>query len=471
MPSRRSKRRLPALSEPTARARGRRTAARSSRATGLLLLLAAVGCAGLQPRPTPTSSFAAADRPFLVSPLQGYPFTLALERAQEITATHRALVETGAVGPATRGAAQWLAADPGFHPALVLLASVDFGAGRWQEVTTRLEPVVAELPRYGAAQLLVGRTRERLEEIPAAIAAYAAVADQETAAAASVIRLRPRAAEILGARIDDALARGRLDVARQALDQLTQWAPGTLATLRAELAVGEAASEPQRALAAARRLAQLEPGDRALAERLADLEIQAGDAGRGLQILEELAASQPTDGALAEHLAEARFRWRLQLLPAHVRDLAERAVLSRADFASLVFWLFPTVRHGRVEGATIASDILESPVRREIARVVNLGLLAVDPDLHLFHPERAISRQEALDAFLLLLRDHRSAAPCGDAPAVGGSAEGTCTAAHRCGLIAEVGDCLPSAPLSGAEAMALARHGGGLLGENEEPGA
>ncbi len=471
MPSRRWKRPLPELSEPARRVGGRRSAARPSRITGLLVLLTLVGCAGLRPRPAPPSSFAAADRPFLVSPIQGYPFALPLQRAQEITATHRALVETGAGDLATRSASQWLTADPRFHPASVLLASVDFGAGRWQEAAMRLEAVVAELPRYVAAQLLLGRTRERLEEIPAAVAAYAAVAGQEAVAAASVTRLRSRAAEILAARIGDALARGRLDVAREALQQLSQWAPGTLSTLRAELAVGEAAGEPERALTAARRLASLEPGDRPLAERLADLELEAGDAGRGLQILEELAASHPTDMGLAEHLAEARFRWRLQLLPGHVRDLTGRAVLTRGDFASLVFWLFPTVRHGRVEGATIASDILESPARREIARVINLGLLAVDPDLHLFHPERPITRQEALDAILHLLRVQSSPAGCSDAPTGGSSAEGTCAAAQRCGLIADLGDCLPGAPLSGAEAMALARNGGGLLTENEEPGA
>ncbi|MGH9464939.1 MAG: hypothetical protein ACRD0X_04790 [Thermoanaerobaculia bacterium] len=429
-----------------------------------------MGCAALQPRPTPPSPFAAADRPFLVSPAAGYPLQVPLQREHEVSAAHRALLETGALEQASRSAAQWLAADPGFHPAIVLQAIVDFGAGRWPDAVARLEPVIAELPGYVAAHLVLGRTRERLEEIPAAVAVYAAVADREPLAAVSVTRLRPRAVEILGLRIEEALQRGRLDLAREALERLEEWAPSSPTTLVAELAVGEAAGEPERALAAARQLAQLSPGDETLAERLAELELEAGDAGRGLQILEELAATDPTDVARAERLEEARFRWRLELLPEQARALADRAVLTRGDFATLIFWLFPAVRYGRAEGATIASDILESPVRREIARVVNLGLLAVDPNLHLFHPERPITRQEALAALLQLVRSRRPPAACAAATSGVESTEGICAAAQRCGLIADLADCLPGAPLSGAEATSLARHGGGLLAGAETPG-
>ncbi len=463
MPSRPWKR--PRREQPEPARFGRRP----RRIAAVLLLLPAVACSGLRPRPAPQSPFTAADRPFLVTPIRGYPLLVPLRGEQEVVAAHRALVEMGMVDQAARSATEWLTADPGFHPAAVLQAAADFGLGRWQEAALRLEPVVAELPGYVAAQLLLGRAREKLQDLPAAVTAYAAVAGAESLAAASVLRLRPRAAEILGARIADAVARGRLDLARDALQQLEAWAPGDPVTLEATLAVGGAAGEPERALAAARRLAELAPEDATLAERLATLELEAGDAGRGLEILERLATERPDDPALAERLAEARFGWRLQLLPAHVRELRGRPALSRGDFATLVFWLFPSVRHGRAGGATIASDILDSPARREIARVINLGLLVVDPDLHLFHPARPITREEALAALLRLLQIQTPPATCvGSASAVGAAAPATCEAARRCGLIPEMADCLPTAPLSGEEAMNLARLGGGLLAEAGE---
>lgn len=429
-----------------------------------------VGCAGYRARPAAVSPFAAADRPFLTSPVHGYPRLVPLQRERELVAVYRELVEAGALDAATASASQWLAADPGLHPARVLLAMADFGAGRWRDAVARLEAVTAELPSYVAAQLLLGRAHERLEEIPAAVAAYAAVAGTDPLAAASVTRLRPRAVEIVGARFAEALARGRLDVAREALRGLQEWAPTSPVALEAELALAEADGEPERALAAARRLAELDPADRGLAERLAVLELAVGDAGRGLDILEGLAAADPADTALAERLTQARFRWRMQLLPEHVRDLGARTALTRGDFAVLVYWLFPSIRHGRAAGATIASDILDSPVQREIARVINLGLLGVDPVLHLFHPHRTITRQEAIEALLRLLLSQQPQPACVGTGGALASVEGACAAARRCELIAEVADCLPSEPLSGAEALRLGRRGGGLLADSEDSG-
>jgi tetratricopeptide (TPR) repeat protein len=435
----------------------------------LALLTPALGCAS-RGRPEPASPFRAEDRPFLVSPAEGYPLVISLRREQELGTIYRALVESGAVIEASREATRWLTADPGFHPATVLQAMVDFGAGDWQEAAARLEPVAGELPGYGAAQLLLGRTLERLERVPEAVAAYAAVADRQPAASAAVSRLGPRAAEILRARVEEALRRGRTDLAREALQQMEAWAPGTVATLEAQLAAGTALGEPETALAAARELASREPDDADLALRLATLELEVGDAGRGLRILEDLAARQPEDAVLAEELAEARFRWRLDLLPAHVRDLESRAVLTRADFAALVFWLFPSVRHGRAEGATIATDVLESPVRREIVRVVNLGLLSVDPELHLFHPQRAITRLEAMDGLLRLLRSQRPVTACAETQVASvASADPVCTAAQRCGWIPDAADCRAASELSGQEAMALLRHGTALIPEPAVP--
>ncbi len=450
-------------------ARARRRRPPSTLASGFAALLVAA-CAALRAPEAPPLPVAAEDRPYLISPLAGFPAAVPLPLQREVEAAHRQLLEEGDASAAGEHAARWLAADPAFHPATVLLAAVDAAGGRWGEARDRLAPIAAAMPGYLAARLLLGRTLEHLEELPGAVAAYHAVADQSALAAASVTRLRPRAAAILALRIEDALARSRLEAAREALAALEAWAPQSEEALEAALAVGEAAGEPERALLAARRLAAARPADLELRARLAELELAAGDAGTGLRLLEELAAARPDDAALAERLVAARFQWRLQLLPPAVRELRGQAVLSRADFAALVYWLFPTVRHGRPERATIATDILDHPARREIAHVVNLELLDVDADLHLFHPGRAISRQEALTAVLRLLANQQPPAACAQPAAVppGAPSPAVCEAAHRCLLIASPADCLPSAFLSGAEAIAMAHRGLAQLGTGDD---
>ena len=95
--------------------------------------------------------------------------------------------------------------------------------------------------------------------------------------------------------------------------------------------------------------------------------------------------------------------------------------------------------------------------------MINLGLMDVDSGLHRFAPDAAASRGR---------RPARPAAPGGrgggrsrrrlcpgnrrDRPP---STDLVCAAAARCRLIASPDDCLPRAPLSGAEALDLIRRG------------
>src|SRR4029079_18610301 len=105
----------------------------------------------------------------------------------------------------------------------------------------------------------------------------------------------------------------------------------------------------------------------------------------------------------AEKLGWAKYRFRLQLLPANVRTIAERPQLTRASFAALLYWLSPDVRYGRGGSVRIATDILETEHRDEIMRVLNLGLFDVDETLHRYYPDNAITLGDALSALLRLL--------------------------------------------------------------------
>ncbi len=433
-------------------------------AAGAVAAILLGACAARRPL-APAPPVSQTELPFLASPLEGYPLTVDRERGLRVTDAYTALLDRGD-GAATQAAAmRLLADDPGFHPAAVLAAQASFVRHDPAAAVERLRPVIAELPAYTAAALLLGRAAEQLPDLSLAFRAYTGVAAISPLATARAADVLPGALQQLSAAVTDALARGRLDDADAALQLLRAWAKTAQPTLVAARAVAVARGDNVAELVAVRELASRAPEDRGLAERRADLEVLVGDPKAGMQLLERLLSANPGDLRLQEKLAGARFRWRMQLLPARVRDVAAKAQISRGELALLLYWLLPDVRYGQAASARIATDVLDHPYREEIVRVVNLGLLDVDETLHRFGAERPAGRPEAAAAVLrLLARDRRSACLARTEPGAIGR-DVACDLALRCGLLAEGGECLAGLPLSGAGAVDLIRRAVDQLGQ------
>ncbi len=420
-----------------------------------LLVLAA--CAGAVDAPVAGPS-PRRDLPYLLSPLSGYPLAAGAEGERRLLAAHAALVDRGDAATARDTAAALLSRDPGLHPAAVLLAQVELVERDFQGALDRLAPVVGELPGYTAALVVRGRAAEAVGDVALAFESFHAAADDAPFAGERAEELRPRALEIVSNRVDDALRRNRPDDAAAALARLTSWAPEATPTLRAAQRVAAARGDATAELRAVRVLTLRFPQDRELRIRRSDLELEAGEPSAGLRILQELVAAEPDDPMLAEKLERAKFRWRLVLLPEPVREQAKLPELTRGDFASILYWLFPSVRYGQAGGGRIANDVFDHPSRDAIVRVVNLGLMSVDPALHRFEPARPLTRLAAIESLLRLLGQGEPRLAClRDAGAGGGSVESLCGDAVRCRLIDEVGECLPSAPVSGAAAVEMCR--------------
>lgn len=387
----------------------------------------------------------------MLPPGAGYPMSVDLQRASRLQDGYRALVERGDSIAAEQTAAALLAQDAGFHAARVLLAQARFLAHDFAAVVTALGPVAAELPQYGACQLLLGRAEEELGNLPAAYAAYRATADLPLAAERAAAIL-PAASVALAREVVDAAGKGRTEAAAAGLVRLMAWAPEADETLEASAAVARAKGDLGGELVAVRRLAARRSTDRALLERRGELESEVGDPAVAMQVFEGLLEKSPGDGRLRDRLAEARFRWRLELLPSQVRDATRHPQTTRADLALLLYWLVPEVRYGRPAAPHIATDVLDHPAREEIVRVINLGLLDIDETVHRFLPERSATRIEMLAALDRILA--RRGARCA---AEGRGAGGWCAVAVACGVLPGAEECLPSAPLSGSEAVRFIR--------------
>jgi hypothetical protein len=448
---------------------------------GLLGVSACVERRPPQPQPAAPESEAAAtirrERAYLLSPLEGYAQTIDPGRGERLVRGLDALVTTGSVVTASQIAGELLAVEPGLAPAKVLAAQVDFAEGNNQAVVVRLLPVGDAQPNYTASQLVLGRAAELAGDVPLAYSAYRAIATRSAKAFERTGDLHARALKIVGERLQAALRADRathpdsLAEAERDLVLLDAWGPGELPTLDGARALAVARGDAKAELEAVKGLSARQPNDRALLERRAELELAVGDPGAGLKLVQGMADRRPGDPDLQEKLRIAKFRWRLSLLPADVRALAEKPELNRADLTVLLYWLVPEVRYAKATAGRIATDILDHPHREEIAHVINLGLLDVDANLHRFSPEAPVRRGAALRGLGRLLTGFGK--PAGCAEAAGGAAAQPCELAAQCGLLegnesdeSGGGDsrCRAGETLSGPDAIEWIRRSLVLLG-------
>lgn len=427
----------------------------------LLATLVWTACAGSGPPPKPLPALGdalpVADRAYLPSPLEGAPGAPDSVRDAALTEGYRLLAALGDSAGAAGRARTLLAEAADYRPAEVLLGQVEYLAGDYAAVVTRLEGVAEREPRYIAALLLLGRAAERLGDLANAYAAYLSVSDASAVALSRSQELADRAFEIVVGRFGVALDGGHVDEAERQLLQLRAWDPERLETIETGRRLAEKRGDRQAERLALEQLLGREPNRRDLLERRAELDLVEGDAARGLQTLRELLVAHPGDPVLGEKVERAKFRWRVTLLPADVQRVAAKAELNRGDFSVLAYWLIPEIRYARPTAGRIAADILDHPRREEIARVINLGLFDIDSTLHTFGPERAIDRGASLRALL------RVAAGLGQRPCPndGGS---VCEGAASCGLLSGVAECRANERLSGDGALELLRRTQRLLG-------
>ncbi len=399
------------------------------------------------------------DEAFLVEPLAGFVGTIDPERRSAIDQGHRGLRQRAEIESAASIAAEILALDPGSAPAAVLAAQAEFARGDHAAVLVRLVPIADRTPDYTAAQLVLGRSAERLGDVALAYAAYRVIAARSPLAFERAGALHARALETVHRRLDEALDRGEVDAARRQLGLLEAWGAAETATLEAAAAVARAGGDRKAELIAVRGLAERHPEDHKLLERRADLELAIGDPSAAVSIVQSLVDRDPQDRRLLDKLDATKFRWRITFLPPDVRELATRPTLNRAELAVLLYWLVPEVRYARPTAGRIAADVLDQPRQEEIIRVVNLGLLDVDTDLHRFHPTSVARRAAAFSSFLRVLQKFERKAAC-----LAESLGSVCAEATRCGLLSAADECRPREGMSGAEAVEAIRKLLGHLG-------
>lgn len=428
----------------------------------LVGLVAIGGCSSTQPelpKPPRVDPVAAV---FLPDPLAGYPLAVGDALVAAVRDLHRRLLLDGASPLLLADITTFIAREGTFAPAQLLLAEAYTLDRRDGEARALLGPWLAELPTWTAARIVDTKAAEAVGDIVAAWLGYRNLAASGGLAVAAerAGRLEERAIEVLSLRVRDGLSRGHLEVANEAAMILEQVVPSADVALEAVVAVAAALGQAEREESALVALVARRPTDRLLRERLAELTLARGDASAAIGILQDLLVEAPGDQVLLNRLAEAKFRFRLGVLPPGVRRLAESAVLQRAGFARLLYWLVPGVRVRPAPSAPIASDILDREDQHEIIRVLGWGFLDLDSGIREFEPGRSVRRREVLLATLRAQRFLGGATCSGVLEmARSPSNEVLCAVAAECGLLEDPAMCLPGAEISGAEAVAILGRG------------
>ena len=397
--------------------------------------------------------------PILRPPLEGFKENIPEQSRYELASAWEAL-NRGEFETARSGAETLLRIDPTLLPATVVLAQVHLAAEAPERALELLAEPLAGRPEYTAGQLVYARAAELTGDAVAAYGAYRGIAELDQEAATRAAALRTRATTELGERTGAALGAGRLVEAGAALETLRTWAPDDTATVDLRRRLARARGDAEEELEATRVLVAGGDASLELLQRQAALEVESGDTRAGLDLYERLAESHPDNVEIAAALAVARFTWRTKLLPDRVARLLDASSLLRGDFAALTYWLVAGVRTGSAGDTVIVSDIVEHPQRREIARVLNLGLMApVDVAVRRFAPNDYMRRGPALASLLRMPARIGSGAAC--VGGAGGPAaddmDAVCEAALRCRLISEPAECRPQAAISGREATEALR--------------
>lgn len=368
----------------------------------LILSIALLGMlAGCATQPAPAVVPQGEDR-YLIDPRTGWtPLDPSLGRRLDDAWRHAL---AGNEAEARRQIAELLRRDPGLAPARLAEAALDLRGGRLDQARGTIEDILARYPDYIAARVYLGELEMRQGNTRAAWDAYRIAA---TPAAP------PTVAERL-AEIEERLFTELHTAAQSAPDA------EAVALLRQVLEVRPSAIEPRIELAqrllnqkqyeAAR--AELEPllnvaADRAeVQEMLGEIEVSRGRFEEAIIRFERL-SRRTSDPRHLRRLEEIKREWSAANMPSHFRHALSSPALTRAEFATLLYWTVPAVRFAQgLHAPPIAVDIEDVSGREEVIRAIAIGLFEVDPVTRRVSPGRPLtaSRLAAHLARVLALR-------------------------------------------------------------------
>jgi Tfp pilus assembly protein PilF len=147
---------------------------------------------------------------------------------------------------------------------------------------------------------------------------------------------------------------------------------------------------------------QLRPDDTGLLRDYAETLLADEQYGKSLDAFEKLLELDPRDKAAADRAAELREKMGVVEIPSRYNEIPAVEALTREDLAALIAIKFKTDLERSQAKPPIIIDIATSWAARFILQTTSLGLLDVYEN-HTFYPQKAVNRAELAQALARLI--------------------------------------------------------------------
>lgn len=359
----------------------------------VLALLALAGACAPADTPAPVVVPSGEDR-YLIDPRIGYTGPVP-EGVDERFDNAWRWALAGEEAEARRRLDEILRRNPEYLPAALAVAAIDLRAGRIAEARATVDAIRQRDDAYLAARTYEAEiaTREgRIREAAELFREIAAAPAAPVVANERLLQLETTLFEKLYAEAQAApdaeavrLLREALTIRPDALEPRILLAQ----KLTAQRQFDEARRELDPLLNTAADRTEVQ-------ELLAEIDFGRGRYEEAIARYERL-ARRTRDQRYQQRLDVIKREWSAANMPAHFRAALGSTSLSRAEFATLLFWTVPSVRFAQNLGTPpIAVDIQDVAGREEIIRAIALGLYDVDPVTRRVSPYRPVTASRLL---------------------------------------------------------------------------
>jgi len=145
-----------------------------------------------------------------------------------------------------------------------------------------------------------------------------------------------------------------------------------------------------------------QPKNKALLREYADSLFEAGELGRSLDLYEKLAELEPGDAAVTQRIEDLKNKLGVFELPSQYKSIADLDAVTREDLAALIAVRFKDSMNVPERQAQILVDISTSWAQKFIIKVASLGVMS-GYDNHTFQPRKIINRAELAETLVQLI--------------------------------------------------------------------
>ena len=271
-----------------------------------------------------------------------------------------------------------IAAMPGYAPASLLEAAIEIRAGRLDEASA----IISKLPSWTASNVYAAEIALARNDVRTAYQLYQQVANPPEIVSTRIADIRKRL-------YDQLVAADSIASLREAL-QLEPTATAARMLLVQKLLAARNYDEARRELDPILNTGDVDRPD--VQESLAEIDVGRGRYQEAIVRYDRL-ARRTNDPRYTQRLNTIKDQFAAANKPPQVQHALETDVITRADFAVLLYWKVPSIRFAQNVGAPPIAVDLDSDVigREEMIRAIALGIFPVDPVMRRASPNLTLT--------------------------------------------------------------------------------